>query len=822
MPRSRARIVALSALLASAGLDAALAQGALTPIQPAPQLFAGPRELQLVVHVNGEPSGYFEPFVLDPLSNRLSARRRDLTQVSVKTPEGPLDERIFLDELPGTYRYDAAQQRIDFILTDEQRLPRVFNALGTRERPTPQANIGAIVNYSVLGGSVRDRATGLTTFNDTNVMFDARAFSQWGVLTQTGLAGGNYFNQNSDNNNNRNNQRFQRYDTSYVFADPDSTLTYRLGDTMSGGTAWSRPIRMGGAQVRRDFTLRSDIITRPMPGISGTAAAPSTVDVLVNGVRTYSQSVGAGPYSITNLPIIAAGGNAQVVIRDSSGRVVEQSLSLFNPARMLAMGLSDYSVESGWARRSYGTLSDDYDRRPVFSGTFRYGLNEWMTLETHAEGGAGLVNAGAGVITGLGAWGTFNLAATGSHSPYGSGGQGYADWQTQIGRISFSLGTQRSFANYDDLASVTARLWQEAQYNPWLPGDSLIPAKPLTYFNLRPPRAIDRASVGFPLFDDRTSMSLGLVHLQQQDGTTSKLVTATLSRSFPWMQASFYASAFADRGVNKSVGVSAGLSFPITDGVHGSVGANSGKTSRGALTADISKSQSQVDGSWGAHLRGGMGRDTYGQADVSYRSGYGQASASVVQNQSSSLATAQFDGSLAVMGGGVFLGNRVYSAFAVVDAGASDITVTQDNRAIGKTNFMGKFLVPNLRPWERNTLGIDPEGQSVNYDASKVAEVTAPRGNSGVYVNFGGRANVISGVVVFVGPDGKPLQAGYKGHLEGKSDTFLVGHDGRAYVKDLESSNVAIIDMLDKECRAIFAFTPEPGRQGIVRGVICQ
>jgi hypothetical protein len=146
MPRSRARALALAALLASAGLDAALAQGALTPIQPAPHLFAGPRELQLVVLVNGEPSGFFESFVLDPLSNRLSARRRDLTQVSVKTPEGPPDERIFLDELPGTFRFDAAQQRIDFILTDEQRLPRVYNALGTRERPTPQANIGAIVN----------------------------------------------------------------------------------------------------------------------------------------------------------------------------------------------------------------------------------------------------------------------------------------------------------------------------------------------------------------------------------------------------------------------------------------------------------------------------------------------------------------------------------------------------------------------------------------------------------------------------------------------------------------------------------------------------
>ena len=637
MPRSRARPLSLLAFVLCAG--SAQAQGALTPIQPAPQLFAGPRELQLVVAVNGENTGFFEAFVYDPQTNRLSARRSALTEVGVRTPEGQPDERLFLDTLPGQYRYDAATQHIDFVLTDDQRLPRVYNARDEQERPKPQAGLGAIVNYSVLGGSVRDRASGRATFNDTNVMFDARAFSEWGVLTQTGLVGGNYFNQYSYN---RNGQRYQRYDSSYVYADPDSTMTYRLGDAVSGATAWSRPIRLGGGQVMRDFTLRSDIVTRPMPSISGTAAAPSTVDVLVNGVRSYSQNVGVGPYSITNLPIIAAGGNAQVVIRDSTGRVVEQSLSLFNPARMLAAGLSDFSVEGGWARRSFGALSDDYDRRPIASGTWRYGLNEWVTLESHAEGGAGLVNAGAGVIAGLGAFGTLNLAATGSKSPYGNGGQAYADWQAQLGRVSFSLGAQRTFATYDDLASVTARLWREQQYDQWDPG-SIAYVSPINA-NIRAPRAMDRASVGFPLFDERTSMSLGLVHLQQQDRTTSKLLTVTITRSFPWLQASLYASGYADRGDTKSLGFYAGLSFPITDGVFGSVGASSSREQRGALTAEVAKAQSQVDGSWGGRLRGSMGRNTSGQADLSYRSGYGQVSGTVIQDRYSTLATAQLDG----------------------------------------------------------------------------------------------------------------------------------------------------------------------------------
>ena len=234
----------------------------------------------------------------------------------------------------------------------------------------------------------------------------------------------------------------------------------------------------------------------------------------------------------------------------------------------------------------------------------------------------------------------------------------------------------------------------------------------------------------------------------------------------------------------------------ITDGVYGPVGGSSSKNQHGATTAEISKSQSQVDDTWGARLRAGGGQHNYGEVDASYRSSYGQVSGSVIQNRTITLATAQFDGSIAMIGGGVFSGNKVDSAFAAVDAGASGVTVTQDNRVIGKTNFMGKMLVPNLRPSLPNRVGIDPEGQPVSYDAAKVAEVTAPRG--------------------------KPLQAGFKGNLECQNDIFLVGHDGRAYVKDLATSNVAIIDLLDRECRASFAFTPEPGCQRIVRGVLCQ
>jgi outer membrane usher protein len=63
-------------------------------------------------------------------------------------------------------------------------------------------------------------------------------------------------------------------------------------------------LRMGGLQWQRDFTLRSDLVTQPMPVVNGSAAVPSTVDIFVNNIKAFSQDVGPGPYQIVNLPVV--------------------------------------------------------------------------------------------------------------------------------------------------------------------------------------------------------------------------------------------------------------------------------------------------------------------------------------------------------------------------------------------------------------------------------------------------------------------------------------------------------------------------------------
>jgi outer membrane usher protein len=784
---------------------------------PAAELLAQPRRLQLIVYINGYKSGFFEEFVLDPVAYRFAARRSGLEEAGLRLPgKGKSDDIIFLDELGIHYRYAESEQAMYFVVGDDQRKVRVYDSRPALERLPARSDTGAILNYSLFGGSIRDMRAGQVQFSGANASLDARAFSPFGILSQSAIVGPTIYNSGFD---------YLRLDSTYTFSDADRTMTYRAGDTISGAVNWSRPIRLGGLQVMSDFTMRSDIVTRPLPLISGTAAVPSTVDVMVNGVKTYSQEVAPGPYNITNLPLYAGGGDARVVVRDASGQAVETTLSLFNPGRLLAPGLTDFSLESGFARRNYGLLSDDYDGRPIGSGTWRYGITDWLTFESHGEGGASLINGGAGTVTRLGPFGTLSIAAAGSTDPRGTGAQVYTAYEGLWGRFSLAAGVQYAFGAYDDLAAVTADFSQP----------SLLSSG---FTTLRPPRMLERVSLGMPVLDDLAVLSLSFINLVGQDNTTSRIATVSLSRSLPDYKASLFVSAFAEFGATNDRGVLAGVSFPLWDGVNAWVGAGADKISGGAVTAEASKPQQLIDNTYGWRVRSSLssntasldgnsltlGSNSFGEAAGSYRGTYGLIGADVLQSRYVSQATGHFDGSVGFLGGDVFAANRIDQSFAVVNAGAPGVSVMQDNRTIGTTDWSGKYVVTNLRPWERNTLGIDPQGMPVNFDASRTQDLVVPKARSGVRLDFGGRGNAAAALVIFLGPNGKPLPLGVKGHVdgaEGPGEEFIVGHDGRAYVKGLSASNSVAINLGTTECHASFDYAPVEGKQTLIRGIAC-
>ena len=162
----------------------------------------------------------------------------------------------------------------------------------------------------------------------------------------------------------------------------------------------------------------------------------------------------------------------------------------------------------------------------------------------------------------------------------------------------------------------------------------------------------------------------------------------------------------------------------------------------------------------------------------------GTAQVGVSQDRNNSRGLLEVRGSVATMGGGVFLSNWIDDGFAVVTTGAPGLEVLHDNRPVGVTDGRGMLLIPTLRSYQKNKLTIDPSNLPVDAEIENAREVVAPADRSGVLVNFKVRSDTTSALITFVRSDGSFVPAGSVGRLEGGGE-FVVGYDGEAFVNDL-------------------------------------
>lgn len=75
-----------------------------------------------------------------------------------------------------------------------------------------------------------------------------------------------------------------------------------------------------------------------MPAVAGEAILPSTVDVFVNNLLQMRTEVPAGPFSLTNLPVMTGQGEARIVVRDLMGREQVINLPFYVTPQLLSRG----------------------------------------------------------------------------------------------------------------------------------------------------------------------------------------------------------------------------------------------------------------------------------------------------------------------------------------------------------------------------------------------------------------------------------------------------------------------------------------------------
>jgi len=691
--------------------------------------------------------------------------------LAVSWPAPGADNQIDLAAVKGLdVSVDDAGQRL-MLNVPAAALPRqLYDVSRGQDVPPAQSGQGAVLRYdlSATDADMRDFHRSLSgggTFGFEYFTPDARFIA-------SGFGTADYYGA-----------RGARLDTALIFDRPATLSHLSLGDAISIVPSFARAIRFGGVEYASDFSLRPDLDTRPLPSFFGQSAVPATVDVFSGAARVYEQSVAPGPFEIQNLPILSGEGTATIVTRDVLGRETTQTLSLYTGDSLLAPGLESYAVDLGFLRTRYGLDNLGYDA-PLASLSYRRGLSDTVTLQSHAEAAPGLALISGGGDVALGGLGILggDIAVSGGEE---AGGLLLSlNGNARAGPVSVFASGQSASLHYRDLASLDA--------------GGVAPAR-------------QRFQIGVTTgLAPYGTIGLSWIGSKYQGEAASDFLAASWTMSLP-SGAFVAATALEDLDRHTlSAQISIGIPIGGRDLISASLSSDNGRLSGLGLY----DRPADPDGGFGYRLLGGYQGGARGEADATYIGrNFGADGGLSVQGQATAIR-GDINGALIAMGGGVFATHDPGNAFALVETGDSHVRVYRENRIQSVSDEQGRALLVGLTPYTPNHLSIEPRDFAFDTVVVNTDMLVTPRAGSGTTVSFRPQSHHPLLVQVMRG-FGDPVPLGSTLTLDGQDENLIVGHDGEVFILDFKGPTGATVTIGNVHCRVFI--TPGQSSGGIPR-----
>jgi outer membrane usher protein len=685
----------------------------------------------------------------------------DLERWRMRPPSGvPLHYQgkiyYLLNDLPGaTVKTDEARLTMQ-IATRAEAFESTVDVVKPVEYPSPVLpRPGAFLNYRLSATQIHSERT-------DNGLFEAGFFNNLGVVTSGVLA--------PELGSPRD---WVRLDTTFNSDFPEKLTSLRVGDTISRPGAWGRAIRLGGVQYATNYTTQPGFIRTPTLEAAGSATLPSTVDVYVNNALTRRTAVPPGPFSITNIPAITGAGDMRLVVTDLLGRQEVITTPYYGSIQLLRAGLSDYSYEAGLTRRDFAVESNHYGP-PVAAATYRRGFTDSFTGELHAETSSGISTVGSSGVTRLGDLGLVSSTYAVGRSDQGFGQLLGAGFERTGRALSFSAIGQWAtpgFRQIGTLASDPARNRQttiSAGYQLGVLG-SLTATRVVQDLRGEPRAEVQTFSYNLAV-GRFANFSLILQRIPGPFGSTglhaslaiplTELTTASLSVD----RARTNLTGEADTAQSVSIQKSP----PLGDG-YGYRAQFRDKDALGALTLQNSKGVYTVEGS-----RTGDNHDT-------------------------ALRLAA-EGGLAALGGYAFATRNITDSFAVVHvADFPNVRILHDNQPVTRTDDGGYAVIPRLRAYDRNQIGIDQRDLPLDAILGGLRLDATPYYRSGLFIEFPIK-RVRAATMTVLLDDGEVIPSGAVGRVEGNRDEFPVAMRGELYLEGLANQNRVIVQWNGQSC----------------------
>jgi len=678
-----------------------------------------------------------------------------------------------LSAVPGfKAKVDFATQSVELLFS-----PQAFTALRLTteiaKRPKvspvlPSVFLNYDVNYS------RNDPRGASTIHDLGVLTEAGVSGPWGVLTSTqvgrNLAGDTALGRS---------RNFLRLETTLTKDFPDRNRTLRLGDTNTRAGLWGRNVYFGGIQLGTNYALTPGFITQPLPTLRGSSIAPSTVELYVNDVLRQVSSVPTGPFAIDNFPVMTGNGEARMVVRDLLGRETVIVQSFFATSRLLAKGLDDWSFEAGTVRRDLGNASNDYGAG-FASGMWRYGYSDELSLEGRAEKTRKLRTLGLGVSKALPGQfvGTAAFVAS-DHDGLGSGNLWLLGLEREGLRTSLNFQAQGATARFRLLGQDEAIAPIKLQV-----------AGNWTYAS---PKA--------------GTFGLGFASLSRYDDSRISTVSGNYSIGL-WGHSTL--TLTVSRGVAGDSGTAVGMSYvmPFDNNRAYSATTNSRDGRHDAYVAAQQNPSPATDLGWRV-LAGQVQDQARAEGGIHYQGRYGTLNGELSASPDLKATRLGTTGGLVLADGNLFATRRLDQSFAVAEvAGYGDIGIGLGSNILTRTDAKGVALIPQLWPYQKNSIRIDPNELPLSAEVDSIEQVIVPAWRSGVKVTFPVRSGR-GALLRIVLDDGEAAPAGAIAQIEGDKEEFYVARRGEAFVTGLQTTNRVMLKWKGRRCTFDVALPPE-------------
>ncbi len=178
---------------------------------------------------------------------------------------------------------------------------------------------------------------------------------------------------------------FQRLGTRMVYDDQANLIRWTVGDLQTLARGFQAAPDIAGVSIFRSYgVLQPQRIIRPRGDRTFRLDRPSAVEVEMNGQIVRRLQLNPGVYDLRDFPFTQGANNVRLSVIDDSGRSEVLNFNLFIDQTQLGAGLSEFGVYAG-VRAPLGLEGPDYSDDYIFSGYYRRGISDYLTLGVNSQ-----------------------------------------------------------------------------------------------------------------------------------------------------------------------------------------------------------------------------------------------------------------------------------------------------------------------------------------------------------------------------------------------------------------------------------------------------